>query len=270
MTVLLTACGKAVSTTSTGTASTGTASTDISEEDAIDNSEQKLPAGLTIENIKSAFSEYINYRLWLYPAEITGDTSDKAFDNYIGKAIDVEIRLYRNEADTVYAHTDLGDWLAVFKTHNGFVYCDGQASSEDTQYLKENDYDVIEKYSVRIPEPHKPNYGTSENKDKLIAAAESKINSACEEFNKSENGWEDVEVYIADFYEYESGLHAWLCKKDGSIVNYPLAFEENNNEITVQTVKGFSMKSKKELNEFGLFQFERDISDAVKHFKCNE
>ncbi len=261
ITVLFAACGKTISTTSNDTST-----------EFINKNEEKLPADFTIDNIKSAFKEYINYRLWLYPEEVQDGTSDKDFDNYIGKSIDVEIRLYKEEANKVYAHTNLGDWLAVFNSHKGFIYCEGQASSkdEDNQYPKANDYAVIDKYSLEIPKPIKPNYGTSENKDKMIAVAISNIKSSCEEFYKTEKEWENVDVYIADFYEYESGLHAWLCKQDGTITNYPLMFKEKNNDITVKPVKGFNMKSKDEFNEFGLFQFERDISDAVKHFKCNQ
>lgn len=239
------------------------------------NQEVKLPEGFTKDKIENALLEYINYRLWLYPAKIMDAVSDKSFDNYIGKSIDVEIRIYKTDlGESVYAHTSIGKWLAVFKSENGFVYCDGQASKGEYGWPDNiEDYAVFEKYSIVIPQPHKPNYGTSQRKDRMIAALEATIRASCEDYYKGADQyydeWINVDIYIADFYEYESGAHAWLCRKDGVIVEYPVAFEEVNNEFKVQKIKGFTMNNKNEFNEFGRFQFERDISDAVRHFKCN-
>lgn len=248
---------------------------DASTSNLQQNQEVKLPEGFTSDKIKNALLEYINYRLWLYPAKIMDAVSDKSFDNYIGKSVDVEIRIYKTgSGEFVYAHTSIGKWLAVFKSENGFVYCDGQAS-EDEYGWPDNieDYAVFEKYSIVIPQPHKPNYGTSERKDKMIAALEAAIKASCEDYynstDKYHDEWINVDIYIADFYEYENGVHAWLCRQDGSITNYPVVFEEVNNEFKVQTAMLFTMNNKSEFNEFGRFQFERDISDAVRHFKWN-
>jgi hypothetical protein len=236
---------------------------------------EKLPEGYSIDKVKSAFLEYINYRLWLYPAKIPDNASDKNFDDYIGKSIDVEIRLYNNgSGKSVYAHTDIGQWLAVFKSSNGFVYCDGQTSKGEYGWPDDTEnYTVVEKYSEVIPQPHKPNYGTSKRKDKMIAALESAVKSSCEDFykgvEKKYDEWANVEVYIADFYEYENTAYAWLCRQDGAIINFPAAFEEKNGEIKVQTITGFTMNNINEFNEFGRFLFERDVDDAVRHFKCN-
>lgn len=246
------------------------------ENSSASNQEAELPANYTIDKVKNALLEYINYRLYFYPAKIMDVALDKDFDNYIGKSIDVEIRIYYDGSKkSVYAHTSVGDWLAIFKNENELVYCEGQVS-EGEGYGWPNDaenYKVIEKYSVIIPEPRKPNYGTSERKDKMIAAFEAKIKAACLDFYKGAyeyyTEWENVDVYIVDFYEYQMGAQAWLCKQDGSITNYPVDFEENNNEFKVQSVKGYTMKNKDAFTEFGRFQFERNINDAVKHFKCN-
>lgn len=238
------------------------------------NQEEKLPENFTIDNIKSAFLEYINYRLWLYPAKIIEGFSDKDFDNYIGKSIDIEIRVYDNSKDSVFIHTSIGKWLAIFKAKNGFVYCDGQTSKGEFGYPSDlGNYKVVEKYSTVILQPHKPNYGKSQQKDKLIGAIEATIRASCEDYYKGADKyydeWINVDVYIVDFYEYEVGTHAWLCRQDGSITDYPVMFEEKNGEINLQPCKGFTIDNKSQFNEFGRFQFDRDISDAVKHFKWN-
>lgn len=248
---------------------------DASTTNLRQNQEVKLPEGFTKDKIENALLEYINYRLWLYQDKIMDVVSDKSFDNYIGKSIDVEIRIYKTDlGESVYAHTSIGKWLAVFKSENGFVYCDGQASKGEYGWPDNTeDYTVFEKYSIVIPQPHKPNYGTSQRKDKMIAALEAAIRASCEDYYKGADQyydeWINVDVYIADFYEYENAAHAWLCRRDGSITNFPVVFEEVNNELKIYNVKGFTMNNKSEFNEFGKFQFERDISDAVKYFKCN-
>lgn len=234
-----------------------------------------LPENFTIDKIKNALLEYINYRLWLYPAKIQDAVSDKDLDSYINKSINVEIRVYNNSSvKSVYAHTSIGQWLAIFKYSNGFVYCEGQTSEGEYGWPKNiQNYEVIEKYSITIPEPHKPNYGNSQRKDNLIAAVESTVTSACEDFykgyDKYYDEWKNVDAYIVNFYEYEKGTHVWLCKQDGSITDFPVSFEENNNILTIQPGKGNTIKSKDEFNKFGRFQFEREINDTVKHFKCN-
>lgn len=232
--------------------------------------EVNLPEGYTVGKIKSSLLEYINYRLWLYPIKFQDATSDKDFDKYIDKSIDVEIRVYTNNSEkSVYAYTNIGNWLAVFKNSNGFVYCDGQVGENETLYPEGNNYQVIEKYSIEIQKPHKPNYGNSPRKDKMIAALESSLKSSCEEYYLAEKEWTNVNVYIADFYEYEMGAHAWLCKENGSITCYPVNFDEENGQFEIQKLKGYTFESKGSLNKFGSFQLERYINDAVKNFKCN-
>ncbi|NLU51918.1 MAG: hypothetical protein GXX10_03515 [Clostridiaceae bacterium] len=241
--------------------------------------EDLLPKGYTIEKIKYAFEEYINYRLYLYPAEIMEGKSDKDFDDYIGISIDAEIRIYNNESVnrirdlSVYIHTNIGEWLAFFKINRGIVYCDGQTSEGGTAWPVEPDnYKVVERYSLKIAEPRKPNYGMSEQKKNLIDAIQEDIMDACESFYKDtlKPEWKNVDVYIADFFEYENGAHAWLCRKDGLIINYPVHFDEMKGEIILIPGKGFTMSSIDQFNEFGRYQFEKDIQDAVRHFVCNQ
>lgn len=207
----------------------------------------------------------IQTRLWTFQQK-------KGFEKYIGKTVDVEIRVYDNSEKQVYACTSMGEWLALFDIKDGFVYCDGQVVKGEKYWPEGNGYRVIENYSLKVQEPHKPNYGSSARKDKMIAAIEEKVKWACEEdFYKGEgdNKWEDVDTYIVNFYEYEMATHVWLCKKDGSITDYPVYLEENNGEFKVQTNKGYSVTNKDAFNKFGRFQFERDINDAAKHIKYN-
>jgi ATP-dependent helicase/nuclease subunit A len=82
--------------------------------------------------------------------------------------------------------------------------------------------------------------------------------------------WENVDVYIADFYEYEMGTHAWFVKQDGSIANFPASFEEDENgDIKVIGLKGYTLPNKDEIIPFAKHLFEKDITDAIVHFRCN-
>lgn len=238
----------------------------------------ELPQGFSLDKIKDALLEYINYRLWLYPSSILDGLTGKEFDSYINKSIEVEIRVYETSSGKkVYAKTNIGEWLMVFKNKNGFVYCDGQVAEGEGEEWPDNieKYDIIETYTVNIPEPHKPNYGTSQRKDKMIATFESHIKIQLYDYytngggNKDEE-WANVEVLIADFYEYEMGAHAWFLKKDGSIVSYPVYFIEENGEFQVRGLKGYTMESKDKFGRFGRFYLERDKNDAVRHFVCNQ
>lgn len=236
--------------------------------------EAKLPDNFTLEKTKSALLEYINYRMWYYPSKIEENFSEDHFDKYIGKPMDVEIRVYNDNADkSVYAHTSIGH-LLVFDSIGEFVYCDGQVKEGSYKWPKENSYEVVEKYQIILPEPRKPNYGTSPRKDKMLTGFESTIRSACEEYYsyKGSDGedWENVDVYIADFYEYEMGTHAWFVKQDGSIANFPASFEEDENgDIKVIGLKGYTLPNKDEIIPFAKHLFEKDITDAIVHFRCN-
>ncbi len=211
---------------------------DVSNKTA--STQSNLPSGFTRSNVKHALAEYLNYRLWLYPEKIMDATTEKSFEQYIGKTVDIELRVYDNSEKQVYASTSMGEWLALFDIMGGFVYCDGQVGTGEKYWPKENGYRVIENYSLKIQKPHKPNYGSSERKNKMIVAIQAKVRWACEEdFFKGEYGnvWENVDVYIVNFYEYEMATHIWLCKKDGSITDYPVYLEDNNGEFKVKTYR---------------------------------
>ncbi len=267
--IFLSSCG--VNTASHSSDSFTIASSGVLS-DKTASTQSSLPSGFTRSKVKYALAEYLNYRLWLYPDKIMDAPTEKSFEKYIGKTVDIEIRVYDNSEKQVYASTSMGEWLALFDIKDGFVYCDGQVGKGEKYWPKENGYRVIENYSLEIQKPNKPNYGSSERKNKMIVAIEAKVKWACEEdFSKGEDGdeWENVDAYIVNFYEYEMATHVWLCKKDGSITDYPVYLEDNNGEFKVQTNKGYSVKNKDAFNKFGRFQFDRDINDAAKHLKCN-
>jgi hypothetical protein len=240
----------------------------------------ELPQGFTLDKIEEALLEYINYRLWLYPSKLIGGiTTGKEFDNYVNKSIEVEIRVYETDSGKlVCGKTNIGERLMVFRNKHDFVYCDGQIGEEEQEQGQPGNieiYAVLETYTVTIPEPHKPNYGTSQRKEKMLAAFESYIKKQLYDLYNNLGGpkldeWAEIEVFIADFYEYEDGAHAWFLKKDGSIESYAVYFIEANGEFQVQSLKGYTMNSKDEFNEWGRFYFERDMTDAVSHFICNE
>jgi hypothetical protein len=276
LTISIVLCLLLGSCTNTNNIAISKGNVDVSKNNLKESQELKLPEGFTTDKIKSALLEYINYRLWLYPIKIMDSCSDKDFDEYVGKSIEVELRMYNtNSEKAVYAYTNVGKWLAIFRSKDGFVYCDGQVGEGEYGWPSNtDDYTVIEKYNVTIPPAHKPDYGTSKRKAKMIAALESSIKAACQDFyrgaDKFYEEWADVEVYIVDFYEYEGGTHAWICSQGGAIIDFPVIFEELNDEFKVQTLKGFTLNSKNEFNQFGRFQYDRDISDSVKHFRYKQ
>jgi hypothetical protein len=246
----------------------------VTENRITPNPKEELPTGFTKVNIKSALEEYMNYRLWFYPEKVAGNYSVKSFDSYIGQSIDVEVRLYSDSSGKkkVYAHTSIGEWLAIFEIKNGIVYCDGQVSKDETIWPQDN-FEVIETFSVEVQHPHKPNYGISPRKDRMITAIKTKLKDICEDFTRGSDGdeWSNAKVYIVDFYEYESGGDAWFVRQDGDSWYSPVQLVEKNNGFEVEGVKGFSLKNINTLDKYdsGRYMFERQIHDAVKQFTCN-
>lgn len=236
----------------------------------IDENDIKLdkPRGLsdnfTNEKIKTAFLEYTNYRLWFYPYEyyyIGSPEDNKELENHIKKSFDAEIRVYNDTEDAVYIHTDIGEWLAIIKYKEEFVYCDGLIQKDDYLWPGDIDnYEVIERYSLIIPEPHKPNYGTSERKNDIIAKIEAFIETRLEDFYEADDNWVNTEAYIADFYEYENSTQIFLFPTAGNIAYFPVAFEEINGEIKIIGGKGFSIEGSR------IHEYEKFMSDAVRYY----
>ena len=245
--------------------------TGMLEENLSQNQNPKLPNAFDVEKIKNALSEYINYRMWLYPSKIKENYTPENFDNFINKSIDIEIRVYNTDAvKSVYGHTSIGHLLTI-KNENGFVYCNGQVREGDTMWPVGENYQVVEKYTYTIQSPKKPNYGASTRKDEMISKLESTVKSACESYYNEDaqpDKWTNLEVYIADFYEYEMGAWAWICRQDGTAVCFPVHFEIKNGLLEIQPAKSYEI-NENELSEYTKHLFERDISDAVRVFKCN-
>ncbi|MBP1993028.1 hypothetical protein [Paenibacillus eucommiae] len=245
----------------------------VTENYVSPNPEEKLPTGFTKVNIKSSLEEYINYRLWFYPEKVQGNYSAKSFDPYIGQTIDIEVRLYSDISGKkkVYAHTSIGEWLAIFEIKNGIVYCDGQVSKDENLWPQDK-FEVIETFSVEVKQPHKPNYGTSSRKDRMIAALETKLKALCEDFTRGSDAekWSNAMVYIEDFYEYESGGGAWFVRQDGYAWYSPVHLVEKNNDFEAEGMKGFGLKNINSLDKYdpGRDNFEKHIHDAVKQFTC--
>ncbi|GKU76471.1 hypothetical protein [Paenibacillus sp. L3-i20] len=186
------------------------------------------PDGYTTNNIATAIEQYINYRLWTAPDRVYGNYGNRSFEPYINQTIEVQVRVYTDDIGkkSVYAHTSIDDWLILLNRKDGFVYGDGQVSEEDTHWPV-GEFNVLNEFSVLIDEPHKPNYGTSARKDKMIANAETYLKSLlCEDFVNGTEGekWIGAKVYLADFYEYEDGASAWIVRQDGSISSSPVGF----------------------------------------------
>ena len=226
-----------------------------------------LPDNFTNEKIKDAFLEQINYRLWFYPYEyyyIGSPEDNKQLENHINKSVDAEIRLYNDREDAVYIHTDIGEWLAIFKYKQGFVYCGGLIQKDGYSWPSDiENYEVIERYSFIIPEPHKPNYGTSERKDEIIAKTEALIEAILEDSYEANEKFVNTEVYIADFYEYQEGTEIFLFFADGSIRYSPVNFEEKKGNISVYSGKGFSIEASR------IQEYEKFMNDAVRHYIWN-
>lgn len=229
-----------------------------------------MPEPYTLTTIRSALEEYMNYRLWLYPAVVESNRSSKSFDPYIGKKIAVEVRVYVNGSGDkqLYALTSIDKrWLAEFKTKNGIVYCDGQVSQGDALW-PEGSYEVIGTFDVSVQEPHKPNYGTSERKDRMIAAALQHLNNLGDDLISGEDGdqWTGAAYYLDDFYEYEDVLSAWLVRTDGYVWSSPLYLTEENGEFEATGMKGFGIKDMNELDPYDLtrYIFDKGVQTAVR------
>lgn len=94
-------------------------------------SHSELPPNISLDSVKKAFGEYINYRLWWYPNETDKQIN---FEAYVGKEIEAEVRVYDSDPQSAYIHTELGDWLAKIVYKDGFVYCDGFVRQEENNY----------------------------------------------------------------------------------------------------------------------------------------
>ncbi|BBI36490.1 hypothetical protein [Cohnella abietis] len=277
LTLLISSCsdnsGKAESTSTITNAVENIQATQASVTAVL---EEKLPAPYTLANIKNAMEEYINYRLWLYPSKVELNASPKSFDPYIGKTIGVEVRVYESSSGEkrVYAQTSIGDWwLTEFKTSNGIVYSDNQVSKEDTGLWPEGNYEVAGTFELKVQEPHKPNYGASARKDKMIAAAENHLKNVCNDLLRGEEGeiWSGTTAYLENFYEYEEVVSTWLVRPDGYLWSSGVSLSEENGKFNATGIKGFAIDDINKLDKYDLtrYGFDRGTQDAVRQLTCN-
>lgn len=211
--------------------------------------------------------ENINYRLWFYPYEyyyIGSPEYNRHLENYINKPIDGEIRVYKDMKEVVYVHTDITEPMAIIKYNDEFVYGFGFLQKDGYLWpIDLENYEVIDRFSFVIPEPHKPNYGTSESKDEIIAAIEEYVDLMLDDHYRYSKKWANTEVYIADFYEYEGSTGVFLILADGSIRYSPVAFEYIKGKLETYGGKGFDIEASR-INEY-----EKYMTDAVRHYIWN-
>jgi hypothetical protein len=161
----------------------------------------------TVANVQEAFEEYINYQM--YFEEGRADL----FKSLVGKEVKAEIRYYESSPENVYVHTDIDDWVALIRTKDGILYCDGLVQRASNEELKGN---VIGSFSFKVAEVRKPNYGSSPRKDKILAAVNAYIPEMCKDFLSGEDAkhWVGAKIYLADFYGYESNANVWIVTVD--------------------------------------------------------
>jgi len=240
-----------------------------------------LPNPYTFDNIETAFLEYINFRLWYYPAEYSDrQPSDFFFDDYIGQDIEAEIRVYHNpselkqteEEPIVCISTNITQQLAMFTHKEGLVYCDGLVKDSNNSMTESKNYTVIKKFNFVIPEVRLPNFGTSVLKDKMIQMAEEAVISDCRDWISygDENGisFKNANVYISNFYEYESP-QIYICKQNETVLIYPIIFEIKNGDIRMTKMTAYTIEDI-QLNTLVNYQFGLDKGSAIRRFKINE
>lgn len=227
----------------------------------------KLPHNIRADQVKAAFEEYANYRLWHYPDE---NYLHIDFQSCIGKEINAELLVFESDPDHIYLRTEVSESLGIIVYKNGIVYLDGFVNPENPNGLyPQGKHAMIDTFKVKIHEPRKPNYGTSPRKDKMIQTAERHAETLCEDFLSGEGSelWKNADIYIADFYEYQEFIDIWWIRKDGYASTTPVQIIENNDEFQPHGVKGYSIPDFTGNGEIYTSE-KRDIADAVKHMTC--
>ncbi|WP_058300478.1 hypothetical protein [Gorillibacterium timonense] len=277
LTAVLLLMGGCATTTKTGVGITTTAvSSELKATDLGAAAEAELPAGYTLAKIRTALEDYINLRLWLYPDRTEGKGTNE-FEPYIGQDLEFELRLYTGSdgQKRIYAHADKGKSLVTFTLMDGIVYANGKVTEEESGAdWPGQDFQAKGTLTQHISEPHKPDYGSTPHKDKMIAAAKEYAKRICEDLNASSerDQWNKAEVYIQDFYEYETGTALWIVRSDDYAWYSPLSFEESGDTIKAVGVKGFEVKNIHGLaaDQLERFMFDRAVSDSITHYRCSE
>lgn len=226
------------------------------------------PTGFTVDSIRTAFDEFINYHLWFDPSSVPGNSF--VFEPYIGKRVDAEIRVYASHPDTPYIHTNVSDGLVVFQAKDGFVFGDGVATEGDPAWPSEESYTTAGEFALTVQPPRPPNYGASAAKNKMISAAERYIQAFSEDMMRSENAneWNHTKIYLVDFYEYESAAGVVFVREDDYAWLNSVFFTDNNGVYETQGAKGFGIENVFALDKHdpGRYLVDRLIGDAIREY----
>lgn len=129
-------------------------------------------------------------------------------------------------------------------------------------------HSVVDYTQIDIQDPHQPTYSDSPYKDKMVTAAIKYLEKFLIDMKSGEQAkdWDHVQGYLVNFQEYDETANAWFIKSNGEAVYVPFAFIENNGTITVDGIKGYSVKNMmdKATDDPDRIMFERQINDAVK------
>lgn len=252
------------------------------EIDGNSDLDDRLPEGYTIANLKSAMDEYINYVLWSNPKEVYPKSPGD--EPHVGQRVHVELRWYGDESNQrkLYAHTDVTPWkddLEKFDRLDGVVYCVGSVQPHENVPLDENpwptgSYEVIDTITVDVQPVRAPHFGTSPHKDQIIAAMEKKLQATCDDFlsGEGDDNWLNTDIYIVDFFEYETGANVWYVRKDGEVSSLPLIVEwdQTKSNFVASGLKGYRLGNLNEIdqNDLTRFMFDREMQHTVRHYVC--
>ncbi len=234
----------------------------------------KLPDGYTFGSMKSAIQNYVNDMMWFYPEQADWSYADNHFEMFIGQAIDVEVRSYTDDSGEkrLFARSGLGGRLVVFAEKDGLVYVDGQVEEKDPDYGPRGTYDIVGTFTFQVEPPHKPNYGSSPRKDRMIVALEAKMKKVCEDLlsGSDQDDWIGSKVYVMDFYEYESFTSAWIVRPDGYAWNEPLELVEQDDEFVASGGKGLQIDHIYALDPYDVnrIAFDKGIQQALLEITC--
>lgn len=236
----------------------------------------KLADGYSIGTLQTAMENFINERLWYYPEKIEGKGMDQ-FDAFIGQTLQVEVRLYKDAEgqDKVYGHTDIGDWLVIFKNEDGYVYADGQVSEESPDAWPGDSYETAGSFTVKVNPSHQIEYGDSPHKREVVAVMDKQVRALCADLTRGADAadWKNAQVFVADFHPYEDMTTAWVVRPDGYAWVTGVFAEEQEGALTGGVTGGFGIHKIKDLPETDPNGYEFDTrvlkQKPIIQFVCN-
>ncbi len=222
-----------------------------------------LPPGYSVEAIKEGFLETLNYKRVM---DLDYRITDCVVD---GQEIDVEIRLY--EPDLVCVKTDLRDWLALFELRYDTVVCDGLAQPGQYGWPELEKYAVIDRSKVTVKPEHKPNFGQSDLKNKMLEIANEYVFWKVCDFTLAKDipptkTYLDADIYIADFYEYERATAVIFHLTNGDFIIDPLMFEIKDSTISGLGLKPTIFDTAFQLTHSLPVYLEKSMEYALEHY----